>query len=73
MNSYWKGVLAGAIAVLAIGSMLAAAGPAPSGRYLGLEREGPVIVVDTQTGDFIVQGANGKSEGYRWAAAWKPE
>ncbi len=71
MNSFKKGLLVGALGILAVGSMIAAAGSGQNGRYQGLEREGPVIIVDTQTGDFVMQGPHGKPVGYHWAGAWK--
>lgn len=70
MNPFRKGLLVGALVVIAGVTMLAAAGTGDNGRYQGLSREGPVIIVDTQTGDFIMQGHDGKPEGYRWADAW---
>lgn len=72
MSSFWKGFIVGGCIVVA-SIMILAAGQATegrSGRHQGLDREGPVIVVDTQTGDFIIQGPNGQPQGYRWADAW---
>lgn len=75
MNSFGKGLVVGGLVVIGVVMILAAA-EAPSsesGRYQGLDREGPMIVVDTQTGDFIIQGPNGKPQGHRWADAWKSD
>ena len=71
MNQFKKGLITGAFGIVAVGFLIAAAGPQDNGRYQGLDREGPVIIVDTQTGDFIIQGPDGKPVGYRWADAWK--